>query len=242
MNHTARLILARHGESQWNREKRFTGWADVDLTREGIAQMCNAAMALRAAGVDFDLSYASVLRRCIRSLWILLDSLDRMWVPQVLDWRLNERHYGALTGRLRSEATKAYGEKAVRQWRRSYDAEPPPIDEAAARHVPIDQRYAALAPFEIPRTESLQRTVERVRGMWNASLAPALRAGRCVALIGHGNALRAMIKILEGVSDEGIMRLEVANGAPIVYELDSTLKPLHKRVLAVPVRRSSEIL
>ncbi|TAK86241.1 MAG: 2,3-bisphosphoglycerate-dependent phosphoglycerate mutase [Betaproteobacteria bacterium] len=236
------LILIRHGESQWNLDQRFTGWADVDVTAEGVAQMQDAAAALREAGLRFDVGYSSVLRRCIRSLRVLLDTLDCMWVPEVLDWRLNERHYGALTGRAKAEAIRLYGEEIVHRWRRSYDAQPPPVDTAAALHIPLDERYAMLAPDQIPLGESLARTVERVRAAWEESISLALRRGQRVAVVGHGNGLRALVKIIEEQSDEGITRLEIPNGVPIAYELDNALRPVRKRTLPVPARRRTEIL
>lgn len=238
----AQLTLLRHGESLWNREQRFTGWADVDLTLEGIAQMRGAAAALREARLEFDVAFTSVLKRCIRSQWVVLDALDCLWLPQVLDWRLNERHYGALTGRLKAEAVQAHGEAAVKRWRRSYDAQPPAMDAAAAAWVPIDRRYAALQAGELPASESLRQTVARVQAAWSDSIAPALKAGQRVLVTGHGNGLRALIKILEGVSDEAIVSVEVPNAAPIVYALDGKLRVLHKRTLPVPDRNASEIL
>ncbi|MGJ7505597.1 MULTISPECIES: 2,3-bisphosphoglycerate-dependent phosphoglycerate mutase [unclassified Variovorax] len=239
---SSRLILIRHGESLWNREQRFTGWADVDLTAQGVGQMQGAARALSDAGVDIDLAFSSVLRRCIRSQWILLEAMDCIWVPQVLDWQLNERHYGALTGRLKSEAEREYGHAAVQMWRRAYDAAPPPMDIAATAHVTIDRRYADLQSDQIPVGESLRQTVARVRSLWQQSISPAFRTHRSVAVVGHGNSLRALIKILEDLSDDEIVSVEVGNGTPIVYEFDAKLKPKHKLVLAVPPRRTSEIL
>jgi 2,3-bisphosphoglycerate-dependent phosphoglycerate mutase len=238
----AQLTLLRHGESLWNREQRFTGWADVDLTTEGIAQMRGAAAALRGANVQFDVAFTSVLKRCVRSQWVVLDALDCMWLPQVCDWRLNERHYGALTGRRKAEAVQAHGEAAVKRWRRSYDAQPPAIDAAAAAWVPIDRRYAALRAGEIPASESLRQTVARVQACWSEAIAPALRCGQRVLVTGHGNGLRALVKLLEGVSDEAIVSVEVPNAAPIVYALDGELRVLHKRTLPVPDRNASEIL
>ena len=242
MEAPAHLTLLRHGESQWNREQRFTGWADIDLTEDGLAQMRLAAVAMREAGLEFDLAFTSVLTRCIRSLWVVLDMLDCLWVPQVLDWRLNERHYGGLTGRLKPEAVQAFGEAAVQRWRRSCDARPPALDAAAAAHVPIDRRYAALRTDQIPSCESLHQTVLRVNAAWSDSIAPSLKSGRRVLVIGHGNGLRALIKIVEGVSDQDIMGVEVPNASPIVYEIKGNLKPANKRVLPTPTWRRSEIL
>lgn len=242
MSRAPRLILVRHGESAWNRDDRFTGWADVDLTDEGVAQMRDAAVALREAGIEIDLACSSVLRRCIRSQWLLLEGMNCIWVPQRLDWRLNERHYGALTGRLKAEAVAQFGEAAVLRWRRSFEAVPPPMDAAAAAYVATDRRYAGLAVHDIPVGESLQQTVARVRDAWQETISVALRSGSHVAVTAHGNSLRALIKIVEGLTDHAIAGIEVANGEPIVYELDAELKPQGKRVFHVSPRRPSEIL
>ena len=238
----ANLILLRHGESTWNQGNRFTGWADVDLTEAGMQQVLDAATALRDAGLEFDVAYTSVLKRCIRSQWLLLDALNCMWVPQILDLRLNERHYGALTGQLKSEAIHVYGAAAVRRWRRSYEAVPPAMDASAAAHVTIDRRYAALASHQLPCAESLHDVVIRVASVWRDAMAPALRSGRRVLVTGHGNGLRALVKIIEGLSDEAVATLEVGNSAPIAYALDEALKPRDKWVLPVPPRSISEIL
>jgi 2,3-bisphosphoglycerate-dependent phosphoglycerate mutase len=239
-------VLIRHGESLWNRDQRFTGWADVDLTDEGLAQMHDAAAVLRDNGIAIDIAFSSVLRRCIRSLWALLDAGDCPWVPQVLDWRLNERHYGALTGQSKPEAEQTHGKDAVRHWRRGYDARPPQLDAAAdaaaAHYVAIDRRYAGVPPGALPNGESLHDTVVRVRQVWQQSMVPALHGRTTAVVVGHGNSLRALIKILEDVSDEDIVGVEVGNASPIVYELDARLKPVQKRVLAVTPRRPSEIL
>jgi 2,3-bisphosphoglycerate-dependent phosphoglycerate mutase len=237
-----RLILIRHGESQWNFEQRFTGWADVDLTPDGVQQMRTAALALQQEGIEPDLLYSSVLRRCIRSSWELLDALDRMWLPQILDWRLNERHYGALTGRSKPLAEQEFGVAAVLRWRRSYAGQPPALDAAAAAWVKTDQRYDAVPPHALPASESLEQTVERVRRVWQDSIAPALLTAKTVAIVGHGNSLRALIKIIEGLSDTEIASVEVSNGTPYVYELDAALRAQAKHILAVPLRRASEIL
>jgi 2,3-bisphosphoglycerate-dependent phosphoglycerate mutase len=242
MRTVANLILLRHGESTWNRDNRFTGWADVDLTEIGIQQVLDAATALRDAGLEFDVAYTSVLKRCIRSQWLLLDALNCMWLPQILDWRLNERHYGALTGQLKSEAVALHGEAAVRRWRRSYDAVPPAMDTSAAAHVVIDRRYAALASHPLPGAESLHDVVMRVASVWHEEIGPALQSGRRVLVTGHGNGLRALVKIVEGLSDEGVASLEVGNSAPIVYALDKALQLRDKWVLPVPVRALSGIL
>jgi 2,3-bisphosphoglycerate-dependent phosphoglycerate mutase len=237
-----RLILIRHGESQWNFEQRFTGWADVDLTPDGVRQMHTAALALQQEGIVPELLYSSVMRRCIRSSWALLDALDMMWLPQILDWRLNERHYGALTGRSKPLAEQEFGAAAVLRWRRSYAGQPPALDAGAAAWVKTDQRYAAAAPDALPTSESLEQTVERVRRVWLDSIAPALSAPKTVVIVGHGNSLRALIKIIEDLSDTDIASVEVSNGTPYVYELDAALQAQSKHILAVPLPRASEIL
>ena len=238
----AQLILVRHGESRWNLEQRFTGWADIDLTAEGEQQMRAAGLALRQAGIALDQTYSSVLRRCIRSQWILLEAMECFWVPQILDWRLNERHYGALTGRDKALAEREYGPAAVLHWRRSYTAQPPAIDAAAAVFVSIDRRYAGLAAGDIPVGESLQQTVARVHDVWHESIAKSLRTGKTVAIVGHGNSLRALIKIVEGLSDAEITGVEVGNGTPLIYEFDATLQLRGKRTLTAAPNQSSEIL
>jgi 2,3-bisphosphoglycerate-dependent phosphoglycerate mutase len=242
MNQRARLIVLRHGESEWYRDNRFTGWADVDLTEEGVLQMRHAALALRDAGIEFNVAYASVLRRCIRSLWILLEAMECTWIPQTLDWRLNERHYGALTGLVKSEAQQLYGKEAVFAWRRGYDQRPPALDDRSEAHIVLDRRYAVQPLGVLPVAESLQQTVVRVQQLWQQSIVPALRSVGSVMIVGHGNSLRALAKILEELSDTEITHLEVDNGAPIVYELDDLLRPLRKRALPVAPRRTSEIL
>ncbi|MES2188171.1 MAG: 2,3-bisphosphoglycerate-dependent phosphoglycerate mutase [Pseudomonadota bacterium] len=239
-------MLIRHGESLWNRDQRFTGWADVDLTDEGVAQMRDAAAVLHDNGITIDVAFSSVLLRCIRSLWTLLDAAHCPWVPQVLDWRLNERHYGALTGQSKPEAEQTHGKAAVRHWRRGYDARPPLLDAAAGaaatENVTIDRRYAGVPPGALPTGESLHDTVVRVRQVWQQSMAPVLHGHTTAVVVGHGNSLRALIKLLEDVSDQDIVGVEVGNASPIVYDLDARLKPVHKRVLAVAARRPSEIL
>lgn len=242
MDDRRRLILIRHGESEWNREDRFTGWADVGLTAEGMAQMQGAALALREAGIAVDLAYSSVLGRCVRSLWVLLEALECVWMPQRLDWRLNERHYGGLTGQSKSQAEAAYGAEAVRRWRRSFDAEPPALSDSAQEHIAIDRRYAGVPPERIPTGESLKQTVERVREVWQQSIVPSMQTNRSVAVIGHGNSLRALIKVIEGRADAEIAQLEVGNGTPIVYALTADFEPKDKWILPVRPRRASEIL
>lgn len=237
-----RLVLVRHGESVWNRDQRFTGWADVDLTDDGIAQMHHAAQALRDAAVEFDIAFSSVLTRCIRSQWALLEALHCMWIPQALDWRLNERHYGGLTGRSKEEAVRIFGASAVQRWRRDYDTVPPPLDEVAASHILLDRRYAHLAPHELPTAESLRQTVLRVGAAWRQGIAPALLSGQRVLITGHGNALRALIQLIEGLPDDAVSHIEVANGTPLVYDLDQALSLVRKRELTVPEWPRSHIL
>lgn len=242
MDDRRRLILIRHGESEWNREDRFTGWADVGLTAEGMAQMQGAALALREAGIAVDLAHSSVLGRCVRSLWVLLEALECVWMPQRLDWRLNERHYGGLTGQSKSQAEAIHGAQAVHRWRRTFDAEPPALSHAAQKHIHIDRRYAGVPLERIPTSESLQQTVERVREVWQQSIAPSMQTNPSVAIIGHGNSLRALIKVIEGLADAEVAQVEVANGTPIVYALNADYKLEDKRVLPVAPRRISEIL
>lgn len=236
------LVLLRHGESEWNREQRFTGWADVALTPLGTTQMREAGCALRKAGIDVDIAFSSVLRRCVHSLWAVLDEMHRFWLPQTLDWRLNERHYGGLTGLLHQEAIREFGEAQVLRWRRSASATPPPVDERAAGAIALDERYAGCDVQQALRGESLLQTTERVRAAWHEALVPLLQGDRSILLVGHGNALRALIGVLENLSDDMLTRLEIANGAPILYEFGATLRPATKRVLEVGARTQSEIL
>lgn len=238
----SRLVLLRHGESHWNHEQRFTGWADVDLTSLGQTQMREAGRALHDAGIEVDIAFASVLRRCVHSLWLALDEMQRFWIPQRLDWRLNERHYGGLTGLLHQDAVRAFGDVQVRQWRRSPNAPPPPVDERAAGLIAIDARYSGLAVSRALNGESLLQTIERVRETWIQAIEPLLREGHHVLVVGHGNSLRGLVGIIENLNDDVVAKLEISNGAPIVYELDDALKPLSKTVLDVQSRTRSEIL
>lgn len=230
------LVLLRHGESIWNRENRFTGWTDVDLTETGIAEAREAARLLREEGFDFDLAFTSVLKRAIRTLWIVLDELDRMWLPVVNDWRLNERHYGALQGLNKAEMAARYGEEQVLLWRRSYDVPPPPLDLDDPRHPRFDRRYAGLAADLLPRSESLKDTVARFLPAWHEAIAPAIRSGKRVLLAAHGNSLRALVKYLDGIGDDEIVGLNIPTGIPLVYELDDELRPLGHRYLGDPER------
>ncbi len=221
-----KLVLIRHGESTWNLENRFTGWTDVDLTETGIAQAKNAGVLLRNEGYDFDLAYTSVLKRATRTLWHTLDEMDRTWLPVVHSWRLNERHYGALQGLNKAETAKKYGDEQVLVWRRSYDTPPPPLAPDDERSERSDRRYAKLPAEQVPLTECLKDTVERVLPFWNESMAPAIRAGKRIVVAAHGNSIRALVKYLDGVSDRDIVGLNIPNGIPLVYELDAKLKPL----------------
>ncbi|GIW20272.1 MAG: 2,3-bisphosphoglycerate-dependent phosphoglycerate mutase [Chloroflexota bacterium] len=230
------LVLIRHGESIWNKENRFTGWTDVDLTETGIAEAREAARLLREEGFDFDLAFTSVLKRAIRTLWIVLDELDRMWLPVVNDWRLNERHYGALQGLNKAEMAARYGEEQVLLWRRSYDVPPPPLDLDDPRHPRFDRRYADLPADALPRSESLKDTVARFLPAWHEAIAPAIRAGQRVLIAAHGNSLRALVKYLDGIDDEAIVGLNIPTGVPLVYELDDDLRPLGHRYLGDPDR------
>ena len=221
-----KLVLIRHGESTWNLENRFTGWTDVDLTPLGLEQAVQAGRLLKAEGYDFDLCCTSVLKRATRTLWHVLDEMDRTWLPVVHSWRLNERHYGGLQGLNKSETAKKYGDEQVLVWRRSYDTPPPPLEESDPRWERGDRRYAKLSPAEMPRTECLKDTVARVLPFWNDAIAPALKQGRRVLVAAHGNSMRALVKYLDGVSDRDIVGLNIPNGIPLVYELDANLKPL----------------
>jgi 2,3-bisphosphoglycerate-dependent phosphoglycerate mutase len=222
---THRLVLLRHGQSQWNLEDRFTGWADVDLSDEGEREARAAARLLREQGFAFDIAYTSVLRRAIRTLWIVLDGLDRMWIPVVHTWRLNERHYGALQGLNKQETALRFGQEQVHLWRRSYSVQPPPLTVDDERWSGRDPCYHMLQPEQVPLTESLRDTVDRVVPFWNDSIAPALSRGRSVLIAAHGNSLRALVKFLDRVSDDDIVGLNIPTGAPLVYELDDALRP-----------------
>jgi 2,3-bisphosphoglycerate-dependent phosphoglycerate mutase len=221
-----KLVLIRHGESTWNLENRFTGWTDVDLTETGIEQAKQAGRLLKAEGYDFDVAYTSVLKRATRTLWHTLDELDRTWLPVVHSWRLNERHYGGLQGLNKAETAKKYGDEQVLIWRRSYSTPPPPLEADDPRSERGDVRYTKLSPEQIPLTECLKDTVARVLPFWNESMAPAIRTGRRLVVAAHGNSIRALVKYLDGISDDAIVGLNIPNGIPLVYELDDDLKPL----------------
>lgn len=221
-----KIVLMRHGESTWNLDNRFTGWTDVDLTPKGVAEAKYAGQVLKEAGFTFDLAYTSVLKRAIRTLWGTLDEMDLMWLPVVHSWRLNERHYGALQGLNKAETAAQYGDEQVLVWRRSYDTPPNPLDPADPRTSYNDPRYAGLKREEIPLTECLKDTVARVMPAWNELIAPDIRAGKRILISAHGNSLRALIKSLDGISDQDIVNLNIPNGQPLVYELDAELKPI----------------
>jgi len=228
---TGKLILVRHGQSVWNLENLFTGWTDVDLTEQGRAEAKQAGAEIRRAGLSIDLAFTSVLKRAIRTLWYILDETDRMWVPVERSWRLNERHYGALQGLDKAQTVARHGEAQVKIWRRSYDIPPPPLAMDDERHPRFDPRYAEVDPALLPATESLKDTLARVLPFWSERIAPPLRAGRNVAVIAHGNSLRALVKMLENVSEADIVELNIPTGVPRAYELDAGLRPLSNRYL-----------
>jgi len=220
------LVLLRHGESTWNRENRFTGWTDVDLTEDGIREAHEAAKLLKSGGYDFDVAFTSVLKRAIRTLWIVLDDLDMMWIPVHRSWRLNERYYGGLQGLDKKETAGKYGLEQVFAWRRSYDVQPPPIEENDPRHPKHDRRYAELEREALPRTESLRDTLNRVLPYWHGTIVPFLKQGQRVIVSAHGNSIRALVKYLDGISNEDIPNLNIPTGIPLVYELDDRIKAL----------------
>jgi 2,3-bisphosphoglycerate-dependent phosphoglycerate mutase len=221
-----RLVLIRHGESVWNRENRFTGWTDVGLSERGIREATEAGRRLRRAGFTFDIAFTSVLQRAIKTLWIVLEQMDLMWIPVRHSWRLNERHYGGLQGLNKQETADRHGAEQVKLWRRSYDVPPPALQRGDPRGQDGDPRYAALRDGEIPLTESLKDTIARFTPCWEEAIAPEIRAGRRVLIAAHGNTLRSLIKVLDGVADDRIVDVEVPTGAPLVYELGEDLKPL----------------
>lgn len=228
------LVLLRHGQSQWNKENRFTGWVDVPLSAEGVAEAQNAGKLLKAEGFSFDRAYTSYLKRAIKTLWIALEELDQMWIPVQNSWRLNERMYGALQGLNKVETVQKHGEQQVKIWRRSYDIPPPAMAESDAGWPGNDPRYRSLAPNELPKTECLKDTVERFLPYWESEIAPALRSGERVLIVAHGNSLRALVKHLDAVSEADIVELNIPTGIPLVYELDEELKPLESRYLGDP--------
>ncbi|MBI2316630.1 MAG: 2,3-diphosphoglycerate-dependent phosphoglycerate mutase [Betaproteobacteria bacterium] len=228
------IVLLRHGESIWNRENRFTGWTDVDLSDTGREEALNAGRLLKASGFVFDIAFTSVLRRAIKTLWIALEEMDLMWIPVQHSWRLNERHYGALQGLNKAETAAKFGEQQVLAWRRSYDVPPPALERDDPRHPGSDPRYASLKPEELPLTECLRDTVSRFVPYWLASVAPAITSGKRVIIAAHGNSLRALVKYLDHVGDEDIVGLNIPTGIPLVYELDRDLNPIRHYYLGDP--------
>jgi 2,3-bisphosphoglycerate-dependent phosphoglycerate mutase len=226
-----KLVLLRHGESQWNRENRFTGWVDVDLSEKGRGEANAAGQLLKDEGFVFDVAYSSVLKRAIRTLWSVLDVMDLMWIPVTKSWRLNERHYGALQGLNKSETAQLHGDEQVLIWRRSYDTPPPALEKDDERYPGKDPRYAGLSEGEIPATECLKDTVDRFLPYWHQTIAPMIRDGKRVIITAHGNSLRALVKYLDNISDEDIVSLNIPTGIPLVYELDDDLKPIRSYYL-----------
>jgi 2,3-bisphosphoglycerate-dependent phosphoglycerate mutase len=229
-----KLVLVRHGESQWNKENRFTGWTDVDLSAKGLEEAHEGGRVLKAEGYHFDVAYTSVLKRAIRTLWILLDEMDLMWIPVDRSWRLNERHYGALQGLNKAETAAKFGEDQVKIWRRSYDIRPPELTPEDPRYPGRDPRYSSLTPAELPLTECLKDTVARFLPLWHDTIAPAIQSGRKVLIAAHGNSLRALVKYLDQVPEEDIVELNIPTGMPLIYELDDNLKPLRHYYLGDP--------
>jgi len=229
-----RVVLLRHGESTWNKENRFTGWTDVDLSEKGLVEATAAGRLLRDEGYVFDIAYTSVLKRAIRTCWIALDELDLLWIPMERSWRLNERHYGALQGLNKAETAAKHGDAQTKIWRRSYDIPPPPLEASDPRHPSHDPRYAGLQPSDIPSTEALKHTVDRFMPYWQGTIAPAILAGQRVLITAHGNSLRALVKYLDNISDHDIVELNIPTGIPLVYELDAKLTPLTHYYLGDP--------
>jgi 2,3-bisphosphoglycerate-dependent phosphoglycerate mutase len=231
-----RLVLLRHGESVWNKENLFTGWTDVDLSEKGAEEAHEAGRVLKEQGFTFDLAYTSVLKRAIRTLWIALDEMDLMWIPVVRDWRLNERHYGALQGLNKAQTAAKYGEQQVKVWRRSYDIRPPALEESDPRYPGHDPRYRALTKDQLPLTECLKDTVARFLPCWHEVIAPDVRRGKRLLITAHGNSLRALVKYLDNISDQDIVELNIPTGIPLVYELEDDLRPAKSYYLGDPER------
>lgn len=237
-----KLVLLRHGQSLWNLEKKFTGWTDIDLSEKGIQEAKDAGIVLKKEGYSFDVAYTSVLKRAIRTLWLVLDEMDLMWIPVYRSWRLNERHYGALQGLGKVETAQKEGEDQVYLWRRSYDVPPPPLDPSDPRHPAHDPRYADLTADQMPSTECLKDTVERFLPYWHETIVPMIRQGKKVLISAHGNSLRALVKYLDNISDEEISKINIPTGIPLVYELDDELKPLKHYYLGDPeaIKKAAE--
>ncbi|RJP52049.1 MAG: 2,3-diphosphoglycerate-dependent phosphoglycerate mutase [Anaerolineaceae bacterium] len=221
-----KLVFLRHGQSAWNLENRFTGWTDVDLTEQGVEEARSSGKLLREGGYVFDVAYTSVLRRAIKTLWIVLEELGREWIPVTRAWELNERHYGALQGLNKAETAEKFGEAQVKIWRRSYDTPPPALELTDERHPRFDPRYASLTPEQLPATESLKITLERVLPYWHGTVAPAIKSGKRLLVVAHGNSIRALVKYLDSISEADITELNIPTGVPLVYELDEALKPI----------------
>lgn len=236
-----KLVLMRHGQSQWNLENRFTGWTDVDLTDQGKAEAKKAGELLKKDGYEFDIAYTSVLTRAIRTLWIVLDEIHEMWIPQIRSWRLNERHYGALQGLNKSETAKKYGEKQVLIWRRSYDVRPAPLEPSDPRWPGKDRRYAELTAEQLPATECLKDTVARVVPFWEQEIKPTLMSGKRVLVAAHGNSIRALVKYIDNISDEDIAKLNIPTGQPLVYEFDDDMKPIRHYYLGDPAEIAAAV-
>ncbi|MDD4870147.1 MAG: 2,3-diphosphoglycerate-dependent phosphoglycerate mutase [Kiritimatiellae bacterium] len=237
-----KVVLLRHGESTWNKENRFTGWTDVDLSEKGLKEAEVAGDVMKKAGLAFDIAYTSVLKRAIRTLWIATDKMDLLWVPVVRSWRLNERHYGALQGLNKSEMASKYGEDQVLVWRRSYDTPPPALEKSDDRYPGKDRRYTSLTEKELPLTECLKDTVARFLPFWHETIAPTVKSGKKVIIAAHGNSLRALVKYLDNVSEKDIVSLNIPTGIPLVYELDKDLKPINNYYLGDPetVKKAQE--
>ncbi len=237
-----KLVLLRHGESEWNKQNRFTGWTDVDLSVKGVIEAEEAGILLNEENYSFDIAYTSLLKRGIRSLWIVLDKMDLMWIPVFKSWRLNERHYGALQGRYKSKLAVEVGEEQVLIWRRSYDTPPPALKTSDPRYPGSDERYKDLVSKDIPLTECLKDTVERFLPYWHDTIAPTIRSGKKVLISAHGNSLRALVKYLDNISEDEIVKLNIPTGIPLVYELDDDLKPIQHYYLGDPeaVKKAAE--
>ena len=242
MAHTYKLVLIRHGESIWNLENRFTGWTDVGLTERGVKEAHTGGKALKQAGFTFDLAYTSVLKRAIKTLWIVLEEMELEWIPVIRAWQLNERHYGNLQGLNKAEMAVKFGEDQVKIWRRSYDIPPPALPDDDPRHPKFDPRYAGLSPNELPASECLKDTVNRMLPYWHDTIAPSILGGKKVVIAAHGNSLRALVKYLDNISDQEIVGLNIPTGIPLVYELDSDLRPIKSEYLAdeETVRKAAE--
>lgn len=237
-----KVVLLRHGESTWNKENKFTGWTDVDLSEKGVVEAHEGGKVLKKDGYVFDVAFTSVLKRAIRTLWITLDEMDLMWIPVLRSWRLNERHYGALQGLNKAETAKKYGDDQVLIWRRSYDIQPPELAKDDSRYPGNDPRYQDLDPKDVPVTECLKDTVNRFLPYWHNEIAPTIKSGKKVLIAAHGNSLRALVKYLDNVSDEAIVKLNIPTGIPLVYELDDDLKPIKNYYLGDPeaVKKAAE--